>query len=284
MINKGIPIIFLLLFTLISCEREAKNVILPEFRQKLVITSFISPSDQVSFVSVSTNSRIYGDLYQTIDQGNLKAYMSDGNREIELAMADEGFEFSSVDMQVEPGRSYELRVTSDKGLHAEGFCTVPVKRNFVPEADTAKKVWYDTYQGSMNLLVTRVFLADYPGEDNYYRFGCKMVYYDPEYYYYPYITKISGTGSDFADDKGKDGERFMANSYVLPYPKYLDSAFLIFYYQSTDKAYYDYHKSLMKYSGGDNPFTEPSPLFSNITGGLGIFASYTLDSLVIRLR
>ena len=254
------------------------------FRQKLVIASYISPSDSVSFVSVSSNNRIYGDLDQYEDPGNLSAFVSDGIREIRLVRLDEGFEFSSADMQIEPDRRYDLRVISDKGLTAEAHCTVPAKRDFSPEADTAKKVYVDIYQGSMNLLVTSVFLTDFPGEENFYRFGCKMVYYDPEYFYYPYVTRISGTGSDFVDDKGKDGERFLANSYVLPYPKYIDSAFLVFYYQNTDKAYYDYHQSLLKYSGGDNPFTEPSPLFSNISGGLGIFASYNLDSLVIRLK
>ena len=286
MVKKSLatPIIFLLFFALISCEREAKNIILPEFRQKLVITSFISPSDSFLSVSVSINNRIYGDLGQAEDPGNLKAYISDGIREYELAKGVEGFKLSSDEMQVVPGQRYGLRVTGDKGLRAEAFCTVPVKREFFPEADTAKRVYYDIYQGSMNLLVTRVFLADFPAEDNFYRFGCKMILYNPEYYYNPYISRISGTASDFADDKGKDGERFMANSYIIPYPKYIDSAFLVFYYQNTDKGYYDYHKSLMKYTGGDNPFTEPSPLFSNITGGLGIFASYTLDSLVIRLR
>jgi hypothetical protein len=284
MMNKRAQIILLLLFSLISCEREAKNIILPEFRQKLVVTSFISPSDSVLSVSVSMNSRIYGDLNKVEDPGNLRAYLSHGDREFELVKDVEGFKLSAEEMQVMPGQRYDLRITSDKGLNAEAFCTVPVKRDFSPQADTSKRVYYDPYQGSMNLLVTRVFLADFPAEDNYYRFGCKMILYDPESYYYPYILRISGTASDFADDKGKDGERFMANSYLIPYPKYIDSAFLVFYYLNTDKAYYDYHKSLMKYKDGDNPFTEPSPLFSNITGGLGIFASYTMDSLILRLR
>ena len=41
---------------------------------------------------------------------------------------------------------------------------------------------------------------------------------------------------------------------------------------------------LKKYSSGEDPFTEPAPLYSNITGGLGVFAAYTFDSLVVRLR
>jgi len=45
-----------------------------------------------------------------------------------------------------------------------------------------------------------------------------------------------------------------------------------------------YHHSLDKYSSGGNPFTEISPAWSNIEGGLGIFASYVVDSLVFKLK
>jgi hypothetical protein len=63
-----------------------------------------------------------------------------------------------------------------------------------------------------------------------------------------------------------------------------DSAFLKVYLLNTDKSYYDYHRSLGNYDSGDDPFTEPSPVFSNVNGGLGIFAAYTVDSLIFRLK
>jgi hypothetical protein len=63
-----------------------------------------------------------------------------------------------------------------------------------------------------------------------------------------------------------------------------DSAFLRIYLLSTDKPYYDFHKSLENFSLGDSPFSEPSFLYNNVNGGLGIFASYTLDSLIFRVK
>lgn len=42
----------------------------------------------------------------------------------------------------------------------------------------------------------------------------------------------------------------------------------------TDDNYYKYHRSLEKYHDGDDPFTEFSPIYSNIKGGYGIFSGY----------
>ena len=57
---KKILFLIISLFVLItSCEREVNNVSLPDFVQKLVINSFISPNDTVSFVSIASNERIF---------------------------------------------------------------------------------------------------------------------------------------------------------------------------------------------------------------------------------
>ncbi len=53
---------FLLLISLLTgsgCEKYIHYVNAPEFEQKLVITSFISPSDTVSKIFVSSNQPLY---------------------------------------------------------------------------------------------------------------------------------------------------------------------------------------------------------------------------------
>lgn len=42
---------------------------------------------------------------------------------------------------------------------------------------------------------------------------------------------------------------------------------------NSDENYYKYHRSL-ETSGNDNPFTEPSLVYTNINNGLGCFAAY----------
>lgn len=99
-----------------------------------------------------------------------------------------------------------------------------------------------------------------------------------------YKTMFSGFNNEFFTDKGRDGENIEIASIVLNNTRTLDSSFFKVYILNTNKEYYDYHESIKKYSGGDDPFTEVSPVFTNITGGLGIFAAYTIDSLIFRLK
>jgi hypothetical protein len=52
----------------------------------------------------------------------------------------------------------------------------------------------------------------------------------------------------------------------------------------TDADYYKYHTSLNSYSGTDEPFTEFSPVYSNVEGGFGVFASYVRYKKVLKLK
>jgi hypothetical protein len=279
---------FISIFCLIAlpaCEKEAKNVRLPEFVQKLVITSFISPSDTVSYIRVSSNSRIYGELGVHETLGNLSGWISDGEREIELTNLGEGFCFKSKDMQVEEGKTYHLLVKSDKGLLAEAECTVPYRRNFSLEIDTLIEFTpYPDIKGGFYQIFYDVYITDYQGEKNYFRSYGKEVLYDTNYYDYPYIGQIYAYKNEFFSDDGNDGRRFLANQLFSREPELADSAHVVFYLLTTDKTYYDYHISLNKYTGGETPFTEISPVYTNVSGGLGIFAAYNIDSLVMKLK
>jgi len=42
---------------------------------------------------------------------------------------------------------------------------------------------------------------------------------------------------------------------------------------NVDVHYYKYHKSLSS-NNEDNPFAEPTLIYTNINGGLGVFAAY----------
>jgi hypothetical protein len=269
-----------------ACNKEAKNVILPDFQQKLVVNSFISPSDTVSVVKISSNKRIYGDLDETETLGNLSATISDGNKTINLIPASSGFKFRPDDMRITEGNTYYLSVVSDKGLSAQAECTVPLKHHLIIEADTTKVIVNYGFTQEPEIHA-RIYLTDAPGEQNFYRFSCKMIEYTSLYHHNPQICKIIGTENDIFSDADNDGKKIFANSISVSETVNIvdcDSTFIVIYIQNTDKAYYDFHRSLSKYSGGANPFAEASPVFSNITGGLGIFASYTIDSMVLRLK
>jgi hypothetical protein len=268
----------------VSCEKEIDMVKSPEFKQKLVISSFISPSDTVSYITVSSNRRIFGELNIDETPGNLTAFLSDGSGEIKLDTTKTGFRFFPEEMQIEEGKTYKLRILSDKGLSAEASCTVPFRRKIEIEADTFMRVVSHPDMPEYKSLMADIFLYDYQGEDNYYRVTGEQKNYYSKYSHSPIINQFYELGEKCINDKGWDGKRSLINTINLTNPVSCDSSFLMFYIYFTDKAYYTFHQSLSNYSGDENPFTEISPVFSNITGGLGIFSAYTSDTVIIRLK
>ncbi len=286
---KRLIIPVLLIIILISaCERDVNNVKLPEFEKKLVVNSFISPRDTLSFVSVTSNKRLYGilDPMEAEKVGNVSVILSDGTREINLTKTEDGFIFRRKDMLLEEGKTYTLNVNSDLGLQAKASATIPFRRPVHIEIDTSR-VFIDYGDGTVNgwwEFKFDLFITDYPGEANYYSFVCNQVLYNSEYSYYPYNYNIQFWESSVFSDKGKDGERMFLSTLHYMNPSGDDSSSLVIYILHTDKDYYTYHHALDNYSSGGDPFTEISPAYSNIEGGLGIFASYVVDSLVFKVK
>lgn len=277
-----------------GCEKEVKNVDLPPFEQMLAIASFISPTDSGTYIFVSSNRKLYGELGIDEQTGNLSGTISDGSGEADLETVSNGLYVSSERMPVQYGKTYNLKISSDKGLTAEALCTVPEKRDFDLSIDSVsyiehkmeigENIYYVYY--TMELLFS---LADYAGENNFYRLIMKKTVYKTD----PYTGKSYRydnyfyTKKEYFSDSGMDGRRIYhngsTNTSTDNYSGY-DSAFVKIYLYNTEKSYYLYHTSLRNYNDDENPFTEVTPVFSNIKGGLGIFTSYTVDSLIFRLK
>jgi hypothetical protein len=284
-------LLFLLL--LFSCERDVDLVKCPEFRHMLVIASFISPSDSVSFVFISSNKKIYGELNTEKPTGILSGTMSNGTTEVSLDTTSNGLVFSSKTMQIKYGTTYNLKITSENGLSCKASCTVPDRIDFHLNIDTSYAEIHavqvnDSSYYQYTTQESTVSFSDQPGEDNYYRlFGMISSYgkykYNGESYSDRYGIYLE---NQFHTDKGVDGSRitldFSANSYV--FYSGADSAFLTMFLFNTERSYYLYHQSLAKYNSDENPFSEITPVYSNIEGGLGIFTSYTVDSVVYRIK
>lgn len=272
---------FLLLLTT-ACETNVDTVDLPEFSQKLIVTSFISPSDSVSYFLVSSNRRLYGELNPSEDPGNLSGYISDGTREIALDTFRYGLKFSHRKMQVQYGGKYHIRISSDRGMNAEAECQVPGKRIFEIEADTFSVPSKYEWPGDDRGIGLKIAFVDIPGEKNYYRMdihgwsaGHFKSSHDP--------VEDRFREGVFTDD-GLDGKMIDIKAGIaLNSMFHADSAKVIIHLYNTDESYYLYHKSLRDYSDG-NPFSEATPVYSNINGGLGIFSAYTVDSLIIRIE
>jgi hypothetical protein len=216
--------------------------------------------------------------------GTLTATISDGINEISLDSAQFMNGFTSSDYPLVEGKTYTINVNTTKGLAAEASCTVPLKSNLSLEIDTSSTVNYAPDYGNFKYINTDIYFTDALGIDNYYMFYCEQVAYISKWSETPSVFEISGPEKAYFTDKGKDGMRSKITLQPVGVGSEIDSSFLKVYLLNTDKAYYDYKKSLDNYNSGDDPFTEASPVYSNIKGGLGIFAAYTIDSLIFRLK
>jgi hypothetical protein len=281
-------ILLSILFFSAACETDVEMVNTPEFKQKLVITSFISPSDNISYFRVTSNRKIYGELNTEEPLGLLSGSISDGLNEVALDTFKFGLKLSHEKMQIQYGKTYKLKVSSEKGLNAEAECTVPVRKTFKIEADTFSILRempdWGPHPGYTNRSIDfRVSFTDLAGEENFYRIYGKIRGYTRTWDMTGYL---SFNDEGLISDKGMDGKSIVMLT-EQNYSEYFsapDSLFLNIYLFNTEKSYFQFHKSLKDYNDGEDPFTEASPVFSNITGGFGIFTSYTVDSLLLRLK
>jgi len=296
-----------------SCRKDAGYVNFPEFKQKIVVEAYISPDQDSNFIYISSTQNRFGELTGAAPSlGNLNLYLSDGTNEIMLdTVRKEPYHFDAYkyylkNIPVQEGKTYHLKVESNKGLTAEANCTVPIKKDFKLEVDTSSIVFMSEFGFKQSITYANFSITDIPGESNYYR----LLYI---YQQYSSLVKYSqnsikkqlqgevpvtnvyqpGIGDKVFSDLGMDGKKILLRSIELPpvdliidphpYSK-VDSIILRVYLLNTDKPYYDFHHSLIYWSMGDNPFTEASFTYSNIKGGVGIFAAYTVDSLIFRLK
>lgn len=277
---------FLIIAAFPGCEKEVKHVKLPHFEQKLAIASFISPSDSVSFILVSSNRRLYGELNDKELPGNLAGTISDGLSMIILDTTSAGLKFNRGKMQIQCGKTYTLKVTSDKGISAEAVCTVPQKREFIIQSDTFSVLHQEPGYNAWREYSSNISFTDYPDEFNYYRLAGELTGYktDPE-------TEIPEINKGpiwfekaYFTDKDSESDNKIRTSISIKSFYFYDSAFVKIYLLNTERSYYLYHRSLEDYNSSEDPFSEVTPVYSNIIGGLGIFTSYTLDSLIYRIK
>jgi len=280
-------IVFILICSIYACEKEVRHAKVPAFEQKLVVASFISPSDSMCSVTVSSNRRLYGELNDFESRGNLSGTISDGYSTLALDTTLTGLKFNNSKIKIEPGKTYKLKVMSDKGMSAESECTVPLFRDFIIKADTFSVLHQVPGYNSWREFNIDVTFKDIPDELNYYRLtGTFNGFKTPED---PGRTEInrrqlSFTKELFTDKEAGSGSEIKSSTGLGQSFSYYDSAFIKIYLLNTEKSYYLYHKSLENYNSGDDPFSEVTPVYSNIDGGLGIFTSFTVDSLIYRLK
>ncbi len=236
-----------IVFFLSSCDSMISDVEVPDSDPKLVITGFLSPGDDSVSIFITKSRPLYKptpgyeNQFPTVNNANV--VITDGLNTITLPFdpASGKYQVSAAAYPVRPGINYSLSVTTPDGYIASADCTIP--EGIAPDIEITGIDTLNEY-GTISKKVSFRF-RDLPGQGQFY-------------------------GIAFVSDKNREEDFFLFKTWDI-YEDNEPGNSLYISIAITDENYYKYHKSVNSFEG-DNPFSEPTPVFSNITGGIGIFA------------
>lgn len=281
--NKVLSIILLTAFFFFSCEKELKDSEFPKVPSKLVVGCFISPQDTVLSVYLTESSPIGTVTDHSSGPKilrNAKVILSSTKGSIELAFNEEtdNYEANAALMPIESGRTYFLNVTSADGRVASGQCIIPpINTNLTVSIDSVASPSYN--QTSYEYKPSASFI-DNSGEKNYYRLYGQSTVFDTTMNQVNRHPFIFNNAERLLNDDGKDGNTFGPYvASVMPYYGTVQALEVLLL--SVDSHYYNYYTSVETSTQYD-PFSEPENIYSNIEGGLGVFAAYQIYRLRIK--
>ncbi|WP_439879847.1 DUF4249 domain-containing protein [Pontibacter sp. MBLB2868] len=287
-ILKLIPVFLLVgVAILTSCERDADNIKLMDVSSKLAVISYISPQDTIVKVQLQrTQPAIGKELSQEQRKvSNATVTISDGANVATLNYNPDADEYrTAVNMNnVVAGKTYYLTVTTPDGFSASASCSIPAVTNIAITDIATSYVLEPDYTGD-ELRNYKVALKwkDAPEAKNYYRVLGSFMYkirdtygqvhtqveelYSEHNKSYLYKDDMLENGSITSDKfyfyrnmSNADGSKIKLNILLLV----------------TDRNYYLFQDALHRQQQFDgNPFAEPTILYTNIKGGVGVFAGY----------
>ena len=283
-------------FCLAACEFEQDADINPPIvAPKLVVVAFISPQSDTLAVSVTLSQPVFS-TYQSPNNPNgyvppvsdATVRLSDGNREVTLPyQADaQQYEIEASALPILPGKTYTLWVSTPDGKSVRANCTVPAKTNTTIDFQLRYEVdptglgtQERTYKIDLNW-------QDLPGTGDFYQVGAntrvESTYEgtaDSEVFF---VGLIFSSSTVFSDE-GQDGGKFTLTNGDIGRVSTRREKKIVTEVQcvlrTVDEPYYRYYQYLDKI--GNELFSEPIAPYTNIEGGLGVFAAYNQYTKVV---
>ncbi len=249
---------------MISCEKEIV-IEVPDNDPKLVINSYLSPGMDV-IVDVTASIPLYtestGDI-QSITTASVRISTDQTNWQfVPFDLVEKKYVLSKAVFSIAEGGTYYIEVSAAGFKTAKGTAYIPIYQPVSPILVSLDTISYD--YGSH--LEARFKFVDIPNQSNYYAVKA--------------FTKINANWSELNlmdekpwvfSDKNQDGREISLN-FSEDFHMVCDSVKFVLY--QTTEAFYRYEYSLFYYTP-DNPFTEPTPVYTNITNGLGAINGFS---------
>lgn len=255
---------------LLACDTDVTQNFAIPYTEQLVIESFISPQDTLIEVRVMKTAPSVGKVDRTVNTRILtdaRVELSNGTNTVRLPFGTyitvgkhsvSGYFLKTSKFPIESGQTYTLRVSVPSGLSAQAQCTVPVRNLTLNQVEVKRGT---SLQEGKQLPTVQIRVKDAAGITNRY----SVVIHQTAPKRYPTVT-------EYLTDNNRNGDWLSTPEANLPVKP--GDRFELFL-ATTDVPYYEYNTTIKKNRDShSNPFAEPQPLYSNVSGGLGVFAAY----------
>ncbi len=294
--------------TLFSFISPQDSVIKVKVGQTTPVFSTVPIMPEPPFVlvdgdTVFTNSDTFSGATVTITNGESKVTLP-------YRPKDEVYAIPISQFPIRAGQTYTLTVTDGRRT-AKATCKVPSEQ--VAIKNYALDTLYTSIFGRRDTTLRLSYTwDDLPGKADFYRVRAFELYEysvltfnEAELYLiekrkqnrFYFSWNATGNRSVFQNDVNIDGTTFsspqgqkkpekeevfrqLSGNTSKPdrSPELLGVYLQLLH---TDENYYLYHRSLQQ-TRRDNPFSEPALVYTNVDGGLGIFAGYSLTNKIIK--
>ncbi len=268
----------LLILGLMACEDVVTNVELPNSKPAVVIFSYISPETDTVKAEVFYSNPINqpGNYTKNTIKDAQVVLKEAGGGETALQYHEPTDSFiAAVDPSfLKEGRTYTISVVTPKGEKAEATCELPGKN------ESLRITHFDSTQfDQMVRYRFKLEFDDNYGKPDYYRLMARAVVrriWEADTAIWEYGVWFN-YGQELIAVKDNNGKTFAAEGSIEIYRDmyWADEKLLGLkcYLLSTDEHYYLFHRSLQNYEP-DNPFSEPTLIYSNVQDGLGVLAGF----------
>ncbi|MBK5286487.1 MAG: DUF4249 domain-containing protein [Bacteroidia bacterium] len=271
-----------------SCERDV-TVDLPVAEQKIVVEGNIETGKHPAVML----SRSAG-VFDPVDSASLISYLvlnafvtvSDGITTDTLSLTlDTNYYipvvYKSSNIIGQEGKTYTLTVVAD-GKTVSSETTIP---NAVP----LDSVWFKLQEGRDTLGYAWAHLTDPDSIGNCYRWFAKRLHKDKRFLPPPgsvFEDKfINGKSFDFAYNRGSEPNSTAEDDNDSRRGFFRIGDTIAVKFCAIDRAHFEFwRKADQQVNSSGNPFAAPSPIPTNIRGGLGIWGGYavTYDTIIAR--
>ncbi len=277
-----------------GCVDIVSDINFPDTEPKVVVHSFISPADTAVHVMLSWSNPVSLGISQEairfIDDATVRiAEKGQAGIMVPFYARKNVYALSTSTFPIGAGKHYTLTVEVPGHETVTGTCYVPFANNTLQ----VEKYAVQDLEWS-ELIHLEYHFTDLPGQkENFY---APAAYLEELVYIYEEDTVGTGkrkfqtiSGENYISNKGREGRRFMLRAEAYNYrwdwvgdppDDEEDKTPIYVLLLTTDEHYYQYHRSLENYAPG-NPFAEPVLIYSNIKGGLGVFAGFNRYEVMV---